>query len=412
MRTFIRFLMSRVLLHATDTAKLSHALLQDPTTQRLVQDTLQLLNDPQQLQALNVTQLEQLVQRYCSARFDLRQVDKHKLARECQRLALDRGLDLGADLLDQLLLNQLSPDYRAAHPKLRFIQRPDYQRAKHALQQQLLHGHVAQSTPVLRMLTGARLDPQPAWQGLKRIAQGQAEVGETLLQVSIETSTRYLVQHAQHDLSRALPQALVQLGVPNVSVRALTRANAHTALAGGIVSAGHSLMRYLKGEISQQQVCDEVSQTAVVGVSCFYYGAFGQAVIPVPVVGAFIGSTVGYFIGHLLHQSGLIGLGECTRVKAARERREQIEAMCLTAIPVLRAHRVQFQQLLEQQTKQRKQQFSLAFDHLERSNLARDTAGFLQGLESINQLFGSSLPFKSFSEFDAAMRDPNVTFDL
>lgn len=397
-----------------DTTLLSRALFQDPDTQQLVHDTLQLLNNPQQLQTLDLATLKQYVQRYRNAHFELQSVDRQQLAAECQRLALDQGLDSAADLLDQLLLNQLSPDYRAAHPNLRFIQRPDYQRAKQALRQQLLHGQInLPTTPTLTAKpTSNCLDSQLAWQGLKRVAQGQAEVGETLLQISIDTSTRYLVHHAQHDLSHALPHALLKLGVSEVSVRALTQANAHTALAQGIVHSGQSLVRYLKGELSQQQLCEDISQTAVVGASSFYYGAFGQAVIPIPIVGAFIGSTVGYFVGHVLHQSGLLGLGECARVKVARQRREHIEAMCLTAIPLLRAHRLQLEQLLEEYFKQRRQQLSSAFDGLERSNLARDSSGFLQHLESINQLFGRSLPFKHFSEFDAAMRDGNHTFTL
>ena len=156
----------------------------------------------------------------------------------------------------------------------------------------------------------------------------------------------------------------------------------------------------------------EISETAITGASTFYYGALGQAIIPIPIVGAMIGSTVGYFVGSMLHQSGLMGLGEVAVVKVARERRERIEAMCLESITLIRQHRLELEALLKTHFAERRQTLTQAFDGIEQSLVSWDADDFIQHLESVNQAFGKSLPFKSFDEFDIFMKDNTSVFVL
>ena len=170
------------------------------------------------------------------------------------------------------------------------------------------------------------------------------------------------------------------------------------------------MVRYLNGEIDDGQLLSDVSHTAVTGATAFYYGALGQAVIPIPVVGAFIGSTVGYFVGNMLHQSGLISLGEARVVKVARERRERVAALCMTAIPLMRAHRLELEKLLTEHFAERRQLLTSAFDDLESSLVAWDADQFTVGLERVNSAFGAALPFKTFDEFDEFMKDDDQTF--
>ena len=114
----------------------------------------------------------------------------------------------------------------------------------------------------------------------------------------------------------------------------------------------------------------------------------------------------------MLHQSGLIGLGEVAVVKAARERRERIEAMCLESIPLIRQHRLELETLLKTHFAERRQLLTQAFDGMEKSLVSWDADDFTKHLESVNQAFGKSLPFKSFNEFDAFMKDKDSVFVL
>jgi len=114
----------------------------------------------------------------------------------------------------------------------------------------------------------------------------------------------------------------------------------------------------------------------------------------------------------MLHQSGLISLGESSAVKASRERREHIEALCLTAIPLMQAHRFELEAIFRKNFAERHQLIASAFDSMDNALTAWDADQFNCGLEKINTAFGASLPFKSFDEFNEFMLDDSRDFVL
>ncbi len=248
--------------------------------------------------------------------------------------------------------------------------------------------------------------------GLYQLSQGKTTTGKVAAQIIVDTSKGFATSYLTTAGSKGIVHGLAKAGVSQTTVGALTKSNAHVALAAGVVKSGQSVVRYLRGEIDSDQLMGEISETAITGASAFYYGALGQAIIPIPIVGAMIGSTVGYFVGSMLHQSGLIGLGEVAVVKVARERRERIEAMCLESIPLMRQHRLELEALLKTHFAERRQLLTQAFDGMEKSLVSWDADDFTQHLESVNQAFGKSLPFKSFNEFDAFMKDKDSVFVL
>lgn len=248
--------------------------------------------------------------------------------------------------------------------------------------------------------------------GLYQLSQGKTTKGDVAAQVIVDASKSFAISYLTTAGSKGVVHGLAKAGVSQTTVGVLTKSNAHVALAAGIVKSGQSVVRYLRGEIDGDQLTNEISETAVTGASTFYYGALGQAIIPIPIVGAMIGSTVGYFIGSMLHQSGLIGLGEVAVVKVARERRERIEAMCLESIPLIRQHRLELEALLKTHFAERRQLLTQAFDGMEKSLVSWNADDFTQHLESVNQAFGKSLPFKSFDEFDTFMKDKDSVFVL
>ena len=83
----------------------------------------------------------------------------------------------------------------------------------------------------------------------------------------------------------------------------------------------------------------------------------GQVAIPIPVVGALVGAGVGYLVGNLLHQSGLLALGDSQVVKAAKERRRVVEALCLSVLPLMQQNRLEMERLTAEHFVNRKQDF-------------------------------------------------------
>ncbi|PQJ97627.1 hypothetical protein [Chromatium okenii] len=219
--------------------------------------------------------------------------------------------------------------------------------------------------------------------GLLKLGRGEAEIGEVVAQVAVDAAKGYVIGYATTAISKGIPHALVKTGVAQNVINGFTKGNAHLAIAAGVVQSGKSIVSYLNGDINSDQLLTEISETAITGASAFYYGALGQAIIPVPILGAFIGSTVGYFVGSMLHQSGLISLGESSAVKASRERREHIEALCLTAIPLMQAHRFELEAIFRKNFAERHQLIASAFDSMDNALTAWDADQFNCGLEKL-----------------------------
>lgn len=187
--------------------------------------------------------------------------------------------------------------------------------------------------------------------------------------------------------------------------------NASVAITAAVVVIAGSVLNYMKGNINNEQLLSEVSQTTITSTSSFYCALVGQSVIPIPGVGAFIGSIAGYFIGNMIHQSCLIALGDSHGVKIAKERREYIEAMCLTAIPIIKENRAELEKNINKYFSDRKAVFCEAFNVLDASLGEWNPDAFALGLESINNQFEATLQYKNFNEFDVFMNS-NKKFQL
>ncbi len=239
--------------------------------------------------------------------------------------------------------------------------------------------------------------------GLYSLHKGEIEVGELVSRVAVDSAKGYATGYVVTAMSKGLTHTTTYYLGESVA-RTFARSNAPVAIASGVVNASKSLISYLNGEIDDERLLEEISHTAITSTSSFYYGALGQVAIPIPVVGAMVGAGVGYFIGNILHQSGLIALGDSKVVKEAKERRRAVQIMCLAAIPEIQKNRLELENYLESYFSQRKNEFLGSFNMLDNALCSWNPDDFVSGLERINNQFGASLQFKSFAEFDGFMR--------
>jgi hypothetical protein len=158
-----------------------------------------------------------------------------------------------------------------------------------------------------------------------------------------------------------------------------------------------SIQSYIKGNISKGKLVNEISETAITTSSIAFYAAFGQAAIPIPIVGSAIGATVGYVVGSMINSTGLIALGESDVVKVSRERRERVEKISQQLISHLQESRKQFEAYVHQYAKDRQKNLIQSLDLI--GSTDQDT--FLSGLERLSELYGTPLKYKDHKEFRA-----------
>jgi len=194
--------------------------------------------------------------------------------------------------------------------------------------------------------------------------------------------------------------------ITHTTLKTVWTSNLLANMATATAYTGKHLVAFLNGDISKEKLFEEISHTAITTTSTVYYTGFTQVVIPIPIVGALVGATVGFYIGNLLHRSGLIALGDSNIVKLAKERREKIEKMCNLLIPVIQKSRKELEIYIDKYFAERKIIFEESFSNLDLAIKSNDNELFLSSLEKINNQYGKTLGQKSFEELVTADAAP------
>lgn len=220
----------------------------------------------------------------------------------------------------------------------------------------------------------------------------------------IYNNCEHFVNWCIYDVSTSRQVGSVFKTLAHSALRLVGRSTPVTTTTVAVAYTSQYLVSYIKGDISWEKLIDEISHTAITTTSTMYYAGLGQVAIPVPIVGALIGASVGYFIGNSLHQSGLLALGDSEVVKESKERRNKVERVCNILIPEIKKSRKQLEMYLNEHFSTRKAEFLLLFDVLDNSLKKGDSDRFCSALDKINNQFGASLKLKTFSEFNTFMK--------
>ncbi len=129
------------------------------------------------------------------------------------------------------------------------------------------------------------------------------------------------------------------------------------------------LCRYLSGKIDGTELLKQLGKANATLVSSWAMAVAGQALIPIPVVGALIGGLVGAVLSETCLNSLLKAREEA---KLARQRRIEIERECRELIKLLKAYQNQFKEVFEQYFHETTKFFNQSFDELERALYALD----------------------------------------
>jgi hypothetical protein len=175
------------------------------------------------------------------------------------------------------------------------------------------------------------------------------------------------------------------------------------AIANGVLEGALSTRRFVRGEIDSATYRQELLYTSVKGSAAFFCGIAGNAVLPG--VGGFVGAVVGYTTASVLLQAGLLGSGGHSELQAVRERQKLVEAE--TAQTVRRMKElVESIEVVAQADRRLKCNWTECLGGFEASMAVWDVDAALRSLAEVNMSFHASLPFRSFTEFDALMLDP------
>ncbi|GAA7467524.1 hypothetical protein ID1074_02950 [Helicobacter pylori] len=155
----------------------------------------------------------------------------------------------------------------------------------------------------------------------------------------------------------------------NKIIQSLGKGSVPAMIVGACVANATVLTRYFSGKIDGTELCKQLVKANTTLVSSGAMAVAGQALIPIPVVGALIGG----FVGAVLSETCLNSLLKAREeAKLARQRRIEIEKECREIIKQLEAYQNQFKEVFEKYFHETTKFFNQSFDELERASYAGD----------------------------------------
>lgn len=155
----------------------------------------------------------------------------------------------------------------------------------------------------------------------------------------------------------------------NKVIQSLGKGSLPAMFVGACVANATVLTRYFSGKIDKTELLKQLGKANTTLVSSGAMAVAGQALIPIPVVGALIGGFVGAILSETCFNAFLKAREEA---KLARQRRIEIEKECHEIIKLLEIYQNQFKEVFERYFHGTIKFFNENFNNLERVLCAGD----------------------------------------
>ena len=218
--------------------------------------------------------------------------------------------------------------------------------------------------------------------------------------------------------------------VGNTAKNLLLKAGLNSNVAGKVLAFGamikDNVVEWVDGKISDEQFVREVGKKgltlAVESVGAFVgadigvsYGAVvGQTLIPIPVVGAVIGSTVTAVAcsGVIAAVDATFRLWDASKINPAADRRRIVSKIKSDALAEMNRQRAVMQKYFADEKLTWDANVKAGFELIASGTYSNDVEVIAQGLDKILNNFGSRVAFSSYEEFDDFFMDDNAVFKL
>lgn len=151
----------------------------------------------------------------------------------------------------------------------------------------------------------------------------------------------------------------------NRIIQSLGKGSVPAMIVGAGVVNCKVLIDYFRGKINESELLKQLGKANTTLVSSGAMAVAGQALIPIPVVGGFVGAILSetFFNAFLKARE---------EAKLARQRRIEIERECHEFIKLLEAYQNQFKEVFERYFHETTKFFNQSFNEFERASYAGD----------------------------------------
>ncbi len=179
----------------------------------------------------------------------------------------------------------------------------------------------------------------------------------------------------------------------NKIIQSLGKGSVPAMIVSVVATNATILGRYLSGKIDGAELLKQLGKANATLISGWAMAVAGQALIPIPVVGALIGG----FVGAALSEAFFNALNS-KKVELACQRRIEIEKECRESIRQLEMYQNQFKEVFEQYFHETTKFFNQSFDELERALYAGDADLAIGVNNKSREWFGQKALFDNSKE--------------
>ncbi len=192
----------------------------------------------------------------------------------------------------------------------------------------------------------------------------------------------------------------------NQVIQSLGKSSLPAMIVGTAVANVTIFTRYFSGKIDETELCKQLGRTNTSLLSGGAMAFAGQALIPIPVVGALIGGFVGITMSKTFYDISLKTLKEA---KKAHQDRIEIEKECRESIRLLEMYQNQFNEMFERYFHGTIKFFNESFDELERALYAGDADLVIGANNKIQEGLGQKALFGNKQECWEFITSPGRT---
>lgn len=209
----------------------------------------------------------------------------------------------------------------------------------------------------------------------------------------------------------AFAGSAIKAGMQNCKlsfVRALSKSNVPAIIVTSTIDVSKSMTRYFNGEISGTDCLLEIGEKGTSNIGAAMFSVVGQAAIPVPIIGALVGSMIGYALTSAFYGNLTSTLKEA---EIAHEIRIKIEKECEEAISMIRQYRDEMNAYVQSYLTHYNNIINDAFMQMDNAFLSNDIDKFIEGANKITIALGGREPFTNKNECDSFMNS-SESFNL
>lgn len=235
-------------------------------------------------------------------------------------------------------------------------------------------------------------------QNISAIASGNKDIQDAIKDVSKDTATGAGISYIVAGSGSVIKSCMASSS--NNTLQVISKGNIPGLIVTTALEVGKSLKKYIKGDISELELIEELGEKGVGMMAASIGASIGTAIFPG--LGTVIGGVVGYMCSSSIYNGALSILKE---ERLSYEKRIKLEEFKKYALENMYKQQEILVKEFSKNFIEREKRFNEAFDYIEMSIKCEDLNLFTEGLNQIAIEFGRVLKFKDFNEFDSFMID-------